>query len=57
MKAKDVMKILQISRATLYRYTKMGKIKINCQINGQYRYSAESVFALLGKPVPKDYQK
>ena len=57
MKAKDVMKVLQISRATLYRYTKAGKIKISCEINGQYRYSAESVFALLNKPVPEEYKK
>lgn len=56
MKAKDVMRILQISRSTLYRYTKAGKIKISCTINGKYRYSAESVFALLNKPVPVEYQ-
>jgi predicted site-specific integrase-resolvase len=57
MKAKDVMKVLQISRATLYRYTKAGKIKVSCEINGQYRYSAESVFALLNQPVPAEYQR
>lgn len=56
MKAKDVMKVLKISRSTLYRYTKTGKIKIACIINGKYRYSAESVFALLNKPVPIEYR-
>lgn len=56
MKAKDVMEILKISRATLYRYTKAGQIKIDCEINGQYRYNAESVFALLGKDVPDEYK-
>lgn len=56
MKAKDVMKVLQISRATLYRYTKSGQIKIDCEINGQYRYNAKSVFALLGKDVPEEYK-
>jgi predicted site-specific integrase-resolvase len=56
MKAKDVMKVLQISRATLYRYVKAGTIKVDCEINGQYRYNAESVFGLLGKPVPDTYK-
>ena len=56
MKAKDVMKILQISRATLYRYTKAGIIKVDCEINGQYRYNATSVFALLNRPVPVEYK-
>lgn len=56
MKAKDVMKVLQISRATLYRYVKAGTIKVDCEINGQYRYNAESVFALLGKDVPDEYK-
>ena len=36
--------------------TKTGKIKIACIINGKSRYSAESVFALLNKPVPVEYQ-
>ena len=56
MKAKDVMRVLQISRATLYRYTKSGQIKVDCCINGQYRYNAESVYNLLGKPVPDIYK-
>ena len=56
MKAKEVMEVLKISRTTLYRYTKSGQIKIDCKINGQYRYNAESVFSLLGKPVPDMYK-
>ena len=56
MKAKDVMRVLQISRATLYRYVKAGKIKIDCVINGQYRYSPESVFSILNKPVPAEFK-
>ena len=56
MKAKDVIKVLQISRATLYRYVKAGIVKVDCEINGQYRYNAESVFALLGKDVPDEYK-
>ena len=57
MKAKEVMEILNISRATLYRYTKSGKLKIICEINGQYRYCPKSVFGILGKPVPKEFEK
>ena len=56
MKAKDVMKVLQISRTTLYRYTKAGLIKVDCEINGQYSYNAESVYSLLGKQVPNEYK-
>ena len=56
MKAKDVMRVLQISRATLYRYVKAGTIKVDCEINGKYRYNAESVFAIIGKSVPDEYK-
>ena len=56
MRAKEVMEVLKISRATLYRYTKSGQIKIDCEINGQYRYNAESVFTLLGREVPDEYK-
>ena len=47
MRAKEVMQVLQISRATLYRYVKQGLIKIDAEINGQYRYNKESIYALL----------
>ncbi len=47
MKAKEVMKLLDISRPTLYRYVKQGLIKVDAEINGQYRYNDESVYALL----------
>lgn len=57
MKAAEVMKVLQICRKTLYRYAKSGQIKIDCCINGQYRYNAESVYALLGQEVPEKYRK
>ena len=43
MKAKEVMQILNISRVTLWRYVKQGLIKVDSQINGQYRYNKESV--------------
>ena len=56
MKAKDVMDVLHICRKTLYLYVKSGKIKIDAVINGKYRYNAESVFALIKKPVPDKYK-
>ena len=49
MRAKEVMKILGICRRTLARYVKSGLIKIDITINGQHRYNADSVYALLGK--------
>ena len=47
MRAKEVMSVLQISRTTLYRYVKQGLIKVDSEINGQYRYNKDSVYALL----------
>ena len=56
MKAKEVMQELNISRRTLARYVQKGLIKIDCTINGQHRYNAESVFNLLNKDVPNIYK-
>lgn len=47
MKAKEVLKILNITRPTLCKYVKQGLVKIDACINGQYRYNAESVYNLL----------
>ena len=47
LKAKDVMEILEISRRTLSRYVSDGKIIIDSNINGKYRYNKDSVFKLL----------
>ena len=47
MKAKEVLKILDITRPTLCKYVKHGLIKIDSCINGQYRYNDESVYSLL----------
>jgi len=56
MKARDVMRVLNICRKTLYLYTKAGKIKVDAKINGQYRYNAESVYRLINMPVPDRYK-
>ena len=49
MRAKEVMKILQITRPTLCAYVKKGLIKIDSEINGQYKYNRESVYKLMEK--------
>jgi predicted site-specific integrase-resolvase len=54
MRAKEVMKTLGICRRTLARYVKSGLIKIDITVNGQHRYNADSVYALLGKTVKND---
>jgi putative resolvase len=49
MKAKEVMKLLKISRATLFNYTRDGKIKVIKLGNGYYDYSEESIFKIMKK--------
>ncbi len=49
MKAKEVLKLLDISRATLYNYTKDGKIKVTQLDNGYYDYDEDSVYKLIKK--------
>lgn len=49
LKAKDVMNILNITRQTLCKYVKEGKVKINSNINGKYTYDKESVFKLINR--------
>ena len=49
MRAKEVLSVLNVTRATLCKYVKQGLIKIDSTINGQYRYNAESVYSLIGR--------
>ena len=49
MKAKQVLSILKISRATLYNYTKDGKIKAKLLDNGYYDYDEDSVYKIIKK--------
>lgn len=46
MKAKEAMKILNISRMTLYRYLKLGLIKATKLHNGYFDYEEESIMKL-----------
>ena len=48
LKAKEVLKILDITRPTLCKYVKQGLVKVDCCINGQYRYNKDSIYKLLG---------
>ena len=49
MKAKEVLKLLKISRATLFNYTRDGKLKVTKLDNGYYDYEEESVFKVIKK--------
>lgn len=48
MKAKEVLKLLNISRGTLLNYRKSGLIKIKSVINGHYIYDDDSIYKLIG---------
>ena len=49
MKAKEVMKLLNICRSTLYNYTKDNIIKSNKLSNGYYDYDEQSVLQFIKK--------
>lgn len=48
MKAKEVLKLLRISRQTLSSYVKSGQIKAALLPNGQYDYDEDSVLSKAG---------
>lgn len=48
MKAKEVLKLLNISRPTLCKYVKLGIIKTTLKGNGLYDYDEDSVYAFIG---------
>ena len=49
MKAKEVLKLLHVTRVTLCKYVKSGKIKVRKMSNGYYDYDEESVDNLIGR--------
>ena len=53
MKCKQVLKLLQITRPTLSKYIKIGKVKGQMQPNGQYIYDDESVYKVLNKDLER----
>lgn len=48
MKAKEALKILGVTRATLCRYVKSGIIEVTKCGNGLYEYNDNSVYAFIG---------
>lgn len=48
MKAKEVLQILGITRATLCKYVKLGFIKVTLLPNGLYDYDSDSVYSFVG---------
>lgn len=44
MKSKDVLKILKVTRPTLCKYVKTGKISVTLLPNGMYDYNEDDVF-------------
>ena len=53
MKAKQVLNLLKITRPTLSKYVKEGKLSIDSKVNGQYNYNDQSVFSLLNRGVSR----
>ena len=48
MKAKEVLKILKITRPTLTKYVKDNKVKVRELPSGMYDYDEDSVFSIAG---------
>lgn len=57
MKAKQVMKLLGISRLTLHNYIKKGYINYKTLPSGQYDYDEDSVYAFIGRKKEKKDRK
>lgn len=53
MKAKQVLSLLRVTRATLCRYVKQGVVKVRLLPNKDYDYDEESVYKLLNKNVSR----
>ena len=53
MKAKEVLRLLRISRQTLTKYVKDGLIKVETLPNGRYEYNEKSVYKFLNKDLKR----
>ena len=53
MTAKEVLRVLQITRQTLTKYVKEGKLKVTVKGNGRYDYDADSVYTMLNKDIER----
>ena len=57
MFAKDVLRILKVSRPTLTKYVKTGTIRIHVMSNAHYDYNEENVYKFLKKDVKRKIKK
>jgi resolvase, N domain protein len=53
MKVKEVLHILKVTRQTLTKYVKEGRVKVTVKGNGQYDYDSDSVYKLLNKDIER----
>ena len=53
MTAKEVLRVLQITRQTLTKYVKKGKLKVTVKGNGRYDYDMDSVYKMLNKDIER----
>lgn len=53
MKCNEVLKVLGVSRPTLTKYVKEGRIKVELKVNNQYEYDRDDVYKLLRKGIPR----
>jgi hypothetical protein len=53
MKAADILRLLKISRPTLYNYRKQGRITAHRLPNGYYDYDEDRVYALLNREIKR----
>lgn len=53
MKAKQVLKLLQVTRPTLCKYVRLGKVRGKLLPNGFYDYDEESVYKVLDKDIER----
>ena len=53
MKAKEVLQLLKVTRQTLTKYVKEGRVKVTVKGNGQYEYDSDSVYKVLNKDIER----
>lgn len=53
MKSSEVLQVLQITRPTLTKYVKEGRIKVVVKENGRYDYDSDSVYKMLNKDIER----
>lgn len=57
MKAKEVLKLLNVSRQSLTRYIALGYLEVSKLPNGQYDYNEESIFKFLNRDIKRKIKR